>query len=116
MLVEKGAQKRLTCQLDGDENRSFRFKMEQEPSAYSVITRGWMNAQNRNNNYSKEEIDPQNWYAYSFEFVSNDYTIAPGHTLTLILYGMDVDQTQLPWISTAIEVDTSSIVVECPVK
>lgn len=116
MLVEKGEQKRLTCQLDGDENRSFRFKMEQKPSAYSVITRGWMNAQNRNNNYSKEEIDPQSWYIYSFEFVSNDYTIAPGHTLALILYGMDVDQTQLPWVSTTIEVDTSSIVVECPVK
>ncbi len=66
----------------------------------------------------KRILDSQSWYTYSFEFVSNDYTIAPGHTLSLILYGnLDVDQTQLPWRDlTTIEVDTSSIVVECPVK
>ena len=32
--------------------------MEEKPSDYFVITRGWMNAQNRLNNYSKEAIDP----------------------------------------------------------
>mgnify|MGYP003180084625 CR=1 FL=1 len=116
MLVEKGEQKRLTDQMDGEENTSFRFKVETEPSLYFVITRGWMNAQNRTHNYTKEAIDPDVWYTYSFEFVSNDYTISQGNTLSLILYGMDVDQTQLPFVSTTIEVDTSSIVVECPLK
>jgi hypothetical protein len=56
MLVEKGKQIRLTSDLDGDENHSFVFKMEEKPSDYFVITRGWMNAQNRLNNYSKEAI------------------------------------------------------------
>ena len=116
MLVEKGKQVRLTSNLDGDENRSFVFKMEDEPSDYFVITRGWMNAQNRLNNYSKEAIDPDAWYTYSFDFVSNDYTIPKGHTLSLILYGMDVDQTQLPFVATEIEVDTASIVCDCPIE
>ena len=116
MLVEKGKMKRLTDELDGDENVSFTFKQEQEASDYYVITRGWMNAQNRTNNYSKEAIDPDTWYTYSFEFVSNDYTIPSGHTLSLILYGMDVDQTQLPFTSTIIEIDSSSIVVTCPIE
>lgn len=114
MLVEKGQQKRLTSEMDGDENVSFCFKTEETPSDYYVITRGWMNAQNRTVNYSKEEIDPDTWYTYSFDFVTNDYTIAEGHTLSLILYGMDVDQTQLPHTVTDIEVDTSSIIVRCP--
>lgn len=47
MLVEKGKQVRLTPNLDGDENHSFVFKMEEKPSDYFMITRGWMNAQNR---------------------------------------------------------------------
>lgn len=116
MLVEKGKQVRLTSNLDGDENHSFVFKMEEKPSDYFVITRGWMNAQNRLNNYSKEAIDPDTWYTYSFDFVSNDYTIPKGHTLSLILYGMDVDQTQLPFVTTEIEVDTASIVCDCPIE
>lgn len=116
MLVEKGKQVRLTPNLDGDENHSFVFKMEEKPSDYFVITRGWMNAQNRLNNYSKEAIDPDTWYTYSFDFVSNDYTIPKGHTLSLILYGMDVDQTQLPFVVTEIEVDTTSIVCDCPIE
>lgn len=116
MLVEKGKQVRLTSNLDGDENHSFVFKMEEKPSDYFVITRGWLNAQNRLNNYSKKAIDPDTWYTYSFDFVSNDYTIPKGHTLSLILYGMDVDQTQLPFMVTEIEVDTASIVCDCPVE
>lgn len=116
MLVEKGKQVRLTSNLDGDENHSFVFKMEEKPSDYFVITRGWMNAQNRLNNYSKKAIDPDTWYTYSFDFVSNDYTIPKGHTLSLILYGMDVDQTQLPFVVTEIEVDTASIVCDCPIE
>ncbi len=116
MIVEKGHQKRLTDELEGDENVSFTFKQEKEASDYYVITRGWMNAQNRKNNYSKEEIDPDAWYSYSFEFVSNDYTISQGHTLSLILYGMDVDQTQLPYQKTKIEIDADSIVLECPIN
>jgi len=114
MLVEKGTQKRLTSELDGDEKVSFKFKTEETPSDYYVITRGWMNAQNRTTNYSKEAIDPDTWYEYSFEFVTNDYTIAEGHSLSLILYGMDVDQTQLPSTVTKIEVDTASVRVFCP--
>lgn len=116
MIVEKGKQKRLTDILDGNENVSFTFKEEQEESDYYVITRGWMNAQNRTNNYSKEAIDPETWYSYSFEFVSNDYTIRKGNTLSLILYGMDVDQTQLPYQKTKIEIDTASILLECPIQ
>lgn len=116
MIVEKGKQKRLTDILDGNENISFTFKEEQEESDYYVITRGWMNAQNRTNNYSKEAIDPETWYSYSFEFVSNDYTIREGNTLSLILYGMDVDQTQLPYQKTKIEIDTESILLECPIQ
>ena len=115
MLVEKGKQVRLTSQLDGDENTSFVFQMESEPSDYFVITRGWMNAQNRLNNYAKVAIDPNAWNTYAFEFVTNDYTIPAGHTLSLILYGMDVDQTQLPTTVTEIEIDTASIVCDCPI-
>ncbi len=116
MLVDHGKQCRLTPELDGDENQHFVFKQEKNPSDYFVITRAWMNAQNRSCNYKKEAIDPDTFYTYEMEFVSNDYRIEAHHTLVLILYGMDVDQTQLPYTKTQITIEKDSIELFLPIK
>ena len=116
MLVDHGKQCRLTPELDGDENQHFVFKQEKNPSDYFVITRAWMNAQNRSCNYKKEAIDPDTFYTYEMEFVSNDYRIEANHTLELILYGMDVDQTQLPYTKTQITIEKDSIELFLPIK
>ena len=116
MLVDHGKQCRLTPELDGDENQHFMFKQEKNPSDYFVITRAWMNAQNRSCNYKKEAIDPDTFYTYEMEFVSNDYRIEANHTLELILYGMDVDQTQLPYTKTQITIEKDSIELFLPIK
>ncbi|MEE1355603.1 MAG: CocE/NonD family hydrolase C-terminal non-catalytic domain-containing protein, partial [Absicoccus porci] len=116
MLVDVGKQCRLLDTLDGDENVQFTFQQESEPSDYFVISRAWMNAQNRTCNYRKEAIDPNTFYPYAMEFVSNDYRIEAHHTLVLILYGMDVDQTQLPYTKTQITIEKDSIELFLPIK
>lgn len=126
MLVELGTQNRLTCeqqvvQPDGilwglhtptSDLKS--FKVEEEPSPFKVITRGWMNAQNRRNNYCKDVIEPGKFYDYQFTMVPMDHTVRSGNRLCLILYGTDVEATQRPFTPVALDVDQSTVRAEVP--
>ncbi len=47
MLVDLGEEKRITAEEVEAGNGEFTFGYEAEPSAFKVISRGWLNAQNR---------------------------------------------------------------------
>ena len=115
MLVETGEYCRLTSEQVGDIDTDFIFKEESVPSKYKVISRGWMNAQNRENNYSKVKLTPGEYYSYAFEMISQDYTIYKDCELMLILYGIDVQQTQIPTTVTNITIDEASLHVQIPI-
>ncbi len=91
-----------------------RFEVEKEPSLYRIITRGWMNAQNRTFNWKKEEIKEGQYYSYSFDMVPMDYTIKEGHKIGLILYGIDPEATERPFLSTSVTVDEKTIQAKLP--
>lgn len=114
MLVDLGKEKRLTAEEVKAENGEFTFGYEAEPSAFKVISRGWLNAQNRESLWSKQEIVQGRKYHYSFDMVPTDHTLAEGHQLGLILYGIDAEATQRPDTVTHIVVDTASIDVKIP--
>ncbi len=121
MLVEVGSQKRLTCQqqvvqaggihwgLNTPNSDLKRFQMEEEPSPFKVISRGWMNAQNRRNSFCKDAIKPGVFYDYQFAMVPMDHTVKAGNRLCLILYGTDVEATQRPLTAVELEVDQSTV-------
>ena len=126
MLVELGEECRLTPEQEtvqpgglvwglntpvGDWKR---FRVENTPSSFKVISRGWMNAQNRRNNYCKDEIEPGVFYDYAFSMVPMDHTVPAGRQLCLILYGMDVEATQRPFAVTELCVEQDSVRVEVP--
>lgn len=90
------------------------FEHEVNPSKYRVITRGWMNAQNRYCNWNKEVIKEGEFYEYSFSMIPVDYTIKSGHKLGIILYGTDPEFTQRPYIKTEVKIEEKSISVEIP--
>ncbi|MDO4720316.1 MAG: Xaa-Pro dipeptidyl-peptidase [Peptostreptococcaceae bacterium] len=113
MIVDLGLDHRITGEIV-EEGKEFYFRLEEKPSEYRVITRGWMNPQNRSCIWSKESLDEVEFYHYEFEFVPTDYTIREGHRLCLILYGIDAEVTQRPLTVTKIEIDQSSIQVFCP--
>ncbi len=52
-----------------------RFRSEEKPSAFKVISRGWMNAQNRRSHYCKDTIEPGVIYDYQFSMVPMDHTV-----------------------------------------
>lgn len=91
-----------------------RFIHEEEASKYRVITRGWMNAQNRTSLWNKEKIDEGKFYEYTFTMIPMDYTVKAGHRIGIILYGTDTQATQRPFVATKVEIEGSSIDVEIP--
>lgn len=115
MLVDLGEEKRITAEEVEAGNGEFTFGYEAEPSAFKVISRGWLNAQNRSALWRKEEIEPGRIYHYSFDMVPTDHTLAEGHQLALILYGIDAEATQRPDTVTRIMIDINSIDVKIPI-
>lgn len=91
-----------------------KFIHEEAPSKYRVISRGWMNAQNRKCIWNKEVIESGTFYDYSFTMIPMDYTVKAGHRLGIILYGTDVEATQRPFVKTEVKIQAESIAVEIP--
>lgn len=115
MLADLGEDTRLTAeQVPAGDDGTFVFGTEAEPSGYKVISRGWLNAQNRSSLWSKEEIIPGQRLTYSFDMVPTDYSLKKGHKLALILYGIDAQQTLRPDTVTRIEIPLDSIRVQVP--
>ena len=128
MLVDLGEDCRITAEevsvepaegdpakvLAAEDRPVFRFGRETEPSQYKVISRGWLNAQNRTCLWSKEEIEKGKMYHYDIEMVPTDYTVKNGHKLALILYGIDAEETQRPETVTTISVDNESLLAQVP--
>lgn len=118
MLVDLGEQRRITAEQVPAEDApagAFRFGLEEEPSAFKVISRGWLNAQNRSCLYSKERIEPGRFYHYQIEMVPTDHTLPRGHQLGFLLYGIDAQQTQRPDTVTQITVDLDSLKIQVPI-
>lgn len=114
MLVDLGEARRITSEEVDAGNGEFSFGYESEPSTFKVISRGWLNVQNKSSLWSKEEIKQGRKYHYCFDMVPTDHTLAEGHQLALILYGIDAEATQRPDTVTNIEIDTASIDVKIP--
>lgn len=115
MLVDVGLEKRLTTNQTILDNGEFTFDIEKDPSQYKVISRGWMNAQNRLCNWEKEELIPNTFYKYFFKMLPTDYTIGKGHKIALILYGIDPQATQRPSVETIVKIKEKTINATVPV-
>ena len=118
MLVDLGEDQRITAEqieVEEKDDGTFRFGLEKEPSQYKVISRCWLNAQNRTCLWSKEDIEPGEFYHYDMKMVPTDHTLKRGHKLALILYGIDAQQTQRPDTVTEITFIADSIDIRVPV-
>ena len=126
MLVDYGFEKRLTTeqeivQKDGitwgmntPKTDIKKFMREERESEYRVISRGWLNAQNRTNIWNKEEIRENQFYEYKIEMIPTDYIIRKGHRLGLILYGTDAEATLRPFVKIRIKIKEATIDTQIP--
>lgn len=85
------------------------------PSAQRVITKGYLNLQNRTNLLTIEEIHPNEWMDFKLEFQPTIYKLKEGDTLRLVLYTTDFEITIRDNTDYDLTVDLaqSSLILPC---
>ncbi|MGX6977919.1 Xaa-Pro dipeptidyl-peptidase [Vagococcus elongatus] len=91
-----------------------RFSAQKKPGDWMVISRGWLNIQNRSSLSIKENIEPDKYHSYSIEMMPTDYTLKEGHSLGLILYGADAEFTLRPFSTRHIRLKNNSLKITIP--
>ncbi|WP_440902840.1 Xaa-Pro dipeptidyl-peptidase [Actinosynnema sp.] len=80
-----------------------------------VITRGWADPQNRLDLSVTRPVEPGKRYRVEVELQANDYVVAAGHRLELVLLSSDHDYTLRPAPGAGLSVDLTGTSVELPV-
>ena len=85
------------------------------PSAQRVITKGYLNLQNRTNLLMIEEIQPNGWMDFQLELQPTIYKLKEGDTLRLVLYTTDFEITIRDNTDYQLTVDLaqSSLILPC---
>ena len=85
------------------------------PSAQRVITKGYLNLQNRTNLLTIEEIQPNEWMDFQLELQPTIYKLKEGDTLRLVLYTTDFEITIRDNTDYQLTVDLaqSSLILPC---
>ena len=121
MMVELGERRRLTAQVEdapgepvqwGEHTpttRLRRFITEPTPSDYRILTRGWMNAQNRHGAFCKEQLSPGHPYHYRFTTEPIDTIVPSGSRLRLVVFGADPEATPTSATPIAFTVDPTTV-------
>lgn len=80
-----------------------------------IVTRGWMDIQNRTSIYNVDVVKPGTYYDFVLELQPEDYVVEAGHKLALVLYSTDPEVTYWPGEVTNFTVDNAGTFVEIPV-
>lgn len=85
------------------------------PSAQRVITKGYLNLQNRTNLLTIEEVQPNEWMDFQLELQPTIYKLKEGDTLRLVLYTTDFEITIRDNTDYQLTVDLaqSSLILPC---
>ena len=85
------------------------------PSAQRVITKGYLNLQNRTNLLTIEEIQPNEWMDFKLELQPTIYKLKEGDSLRLVLYTTDFEITIRDNTDYQLTVDLaqSSLIIPC---
>ena len=84
-------------------------------SAQRVLTKGYLNLQNRTNLLTIEEIQPNEWMEFKLELQPTIYKLKEGDTLRLVLYTTDFEITIRDNTDYQLTVDLaqSSLILPC---
>lgn len=64
-----------------------------QPTPFKMITKGHINLQNRQNNYSTQAVEPNHFYTVHFDLQPTHYHLLKGHQLGLLFYATDMGMT-----------------------
>ena len=84
------------------------------PSAQRVITKGYLNLQNRDHLLTIEEIQPNEWMDFKLELQPTIYKLKEGDTLRLVLYTTDFEITIRDNTDYHLTVDSAQSTITIP--
>ena len=84
------------------------------PNAQRVITKGYINLQNRHDLLKIEEVKPDEWMEFQFELQPTIYKLKEGDTLRLVLYTTDFEITVRDNTDYNLTVDLAQSSLEIP--
>jgi X-Pro dipeptidyl-peptidase len=83
-------------------------------SAPRIVTRGWMDVQNRHSAATTQPITPGEFYTFTFGQQPKDYVFAAGHRIGLLVLSTDHDYTLRPRPGTGLAVKLGQSTLELP--
>lgn len=69
------------------------FEFEESPSDFKMITKGHINLANRTVPYRDEDVQPGQFYSFTWDLQPTHWHLLPGHQLGLVLYSTDMGMT-----------------------
>ncbi len=84
------------------------------PNAQRVITKGYLNLQNRHDLLKIEEVKPDEWMEFQFELQPTIYKLRKGDTTRLLLYTTDFEITVRDNTDYQLTVDLAQSSLEIP--
>ncbi|SDH96684.1 X-Pro dipeptidyl-peptidase [Actinokineospora alba] len=80
----------------------------------SIVTRGWTDPQNRQSPSQTKPIQPGKAYDIQVDLVPDDYVLAAGHSLAVVVMSSDYDYTLRPRPGAGISLDLSHSYLTLP--
>jgi X-Pro dipeptidyl-peptidase len=85
------------------------------PAAPLMVTRGWMDPQNRHSLSRSEPIKRRHEYRFRWDLQPDDYVFKAGHRIGLVVVSTDFDYTIRPLPGTQLTLDPDDSEVSLPV-
>ena len=92
------------------------FELPYSQSAQRVVTKGYLNLQNRDGLLDIKEVTPNEWMEFQLELQPTIYKLQQGDTLRLVLYTTDFEITVRDNSDYQLTVDLSQSSMEVPVQ
>jgi X-Pro dipeptidyl-peptidase len=80
-----------------------------------MVTRGWMDPQNRNSLWRSERVSPGREYRFRWDLQPDDYVFKAGHRIGLVVVSTDFDYTLRPLPGTRLTLEPDDSEVTLPV-
>jgi hypothetical protein len=85
------------------------------PGTGTILTRGWLDPENRNSDYVSDAIAPGAFYTLKFDMQAKDAVVPAGRRLGLMVFSSDRQYTILPAAGTRLTLDLAGSSITIPV-
>ncbi|WP_240511934.1 Xaa-Pro dipeptidyl-peptidase [Paludifilum halophilum] len=101
--------------VPGDDGCTYLYKHKTHRAPFEIVTRGWMDPQNRQSASRSKPVVPGREYSFRWDMQAEDYVFKPGHRIGIVLIASDHDYTLRPSGGTTITVTPGQSRITLPI-